>query len=239
MPNYAQSPPHSDLTMIGATNTQITDARASFQKLSFRGSHSEFVAAATLITGLLNGWCAPGGPAVDLQAECVRIREGLQILSEYHERFGMTAVYAANLQEKLDSITANLERDRQNAVLKAETLSRTLQAARARCALLGAGALVAAALGWELKNTLVCALSVIVLFPIAYVGWLALRSRWFIHLSHAACRSGRAQADEILNDIAIMTRLTKDAETVFANEMDSLRSQLGNVLDKLEASLAK
>jgi hypothetical protein len=225
--------------MIAATNTQITDARAAFQKLSFRGSHSEFVAATTLITGLLDGLRAPGGPAVDLQAECVRIREGMQILNEYHERFGMTAVYAANLQEKLDNIAANLERDRQNAVLKAETLNRTLKAARARCALLGAGALVAATLGWELKNSLVCALSTVVLFPVAYVGWLALRSRWLIHLSHAACRSGRAQADEILNDIAIMTRLTKDAETVFANEMDSLRNQLGNVLDKLEASFAK
>jgi len=77
--------------MIAATNTQITDARAAFQKLSFRGSHSEFVAATTLITGLLDGLRAPGGPAVDLQAECVRIREGMQILNEYHERFGMNS----------------------------------------------------------------------------------------------------------------------------------------------------
>jgi len=66
---------------------------------------------------------------VDHKPSASGFAKACQILNEYHERFGMTAVYAANLQEKLDNIAANLERDRQNAVLKAENLNRTLKAA--------------------------------------------------------------------------------------------------------------
>lgn len=225
--------------MSAPTNTQITEARAAIQKLNFRTSHAEFVAATALITGFLDGLGAPGGPAAEQPGAYAQIREGMQLLEEYHEKFGLTAEYAAGLQEKLERITADFERDRQMTNQKIEGLNGMLKSARAKCALLVAGALVAAALGWDLKNRLLLALAAIFLLPVVYVGWLAVRSCWLIRLSQAAGRTARAQTNEILNDIAIMTRLTKDAETVFANEMDGFRSQLGDILDKLQASLAE
>jgi hypothetical protein len=225
--------------MTAPTNIQITETRAALQKLNFRTPHPEFVAAAALIAGLLDGSGAPGGPAAEQQNEYARIREGMQLLEEYHERFGLTAEYAASLQEKLERITSEFERDRQTTNQTIEGLNGMLKSARAKCALLVFGALVAAALGWELKNRLFLVLAAVFLLPVVYVGWLALRSCWLIHLSQAACRAAKTQTDEILNDIAILTRLTKDAETVFASEMDGLRRQLGDILDKLQASLAK
>jgi hypothetical protein len=222
--------------MIAATKTQITDARAAFRKLSFRGSRAEFAAATALITGLLDGL---QDPSAELQAECAQLREGMQILNEYHDRFGMTAVYAANLQEKLDGIAASTERDRQSGVGKADALHRTLKATPLRSAVLVVGALVAGLLGWELHNRLWWVFAAFCVIPLAYFGWLALRSCWFLYRSRSARRTANAQTDEIRNDLAIMARLTKDAETVFANELNSLRGRLGNVLDKLDAPAAE
>ncbi len=220
---------------------EIAVARAAIQALTLQTRHAEFEAAVVLISGLMDKVSCPDSPDAALLPDLAQIRSILRVIVQLHARIRRGIELKGGSPPELDSLCFDVARaDR--AASRAARIAGDDQASRhirTVCVPFAGAASFLLLLAWSLHSIVVCALAAVAVLPVVQIGWKAVRFHWITRRKISAAQAANSRLDHARGLLLITARIQAENEAFLNTALEELRSELGEILNSMEALSAK